>query len=83
MLSLYAANASSSFFQWVWSLVTTYWPMFLKGAGVTLLIAITATITGSVHRAGSIGVVRTTPSRRKALVQACRVKVVNFILTVT
>lgn len=81
MLPLYAANANSSFFQWVWSLVTTYWPMFLKGAGVTLLIAITATITGSVIGL-LIGVVRTIPitpksSRFKRVVM----KIVNFILT--
>ena len=81
MLSLYAANASSSFFQWVWSLVTTYWPMFLKGAGVTLLIAITATITGSVIGL-LIGVVRTIPiTPKSSRFKRAVMKVVNFILT--
>lgn len=81
MLTLYAANANSSFFQWVWSIATTYWPMFLKGAGITLLISITATITGSVIGL-LIGVVRTIPvTPRDPLIKRGVMRVINFILT--
>ena len=37
-------NAQSGFFEWVWYFVQTYGPMFLRGAGTTLLIALTGTL---------------------------------------
>src|SRR5665647_2638343 len=36
----------TSFFSWVGFLLEKYWPLFLSGAGTTLLIALTGTIMG-------------------------------------
>ena len=41
-------NAQSGFFEWVFFFVKTYGPMLLKGAGTTLLIALTGTIVGFI-----------------------------------
>ena len=37
-------NAQSGFFEWVFFFIRTYGPMFLKGAGTTLRIALTGTL---------------------------------------
>ncbi|MEG2406318.1 MAG: ABC transporter permease subunit, partial [Clostridiales bacterium] len=59
-----------------------YWPMFLKGAGVTLLIAITGTLTGSLIGL-LIGVVRTIPvSVNDSLLKRITFKIINVILSV-
>ncbi|MEG6617336.1 amino acid ABC transporter permease [Peptococcaceae bacterium 1198_IL3148] len=66
-------------FEWIVNIVTNYWPMFLRGAGMTLLISIIGTIIGSIIGL-IIGVIRTMPMPErgpKRMVQ----KVVNFILT--
>lgn len=47
-------------FDWVVKIVSENWPMFLRGAGVTLLIAIIGTIIGSIIGL-LIGVIRTIP----------------------
>ena len=57
-------NAESGFFAWVWFFVQTYGPMFLRGAGTTLLIALTGTLAGFLIGLG-VGVVRTIPCRRE------------------
>ena len=33
---------------WIIRIVSNYWPMFLRGAGITLLISIIGTILGSI-----------------------------------
>lgn len=53
-------TADWSFWQWVAFFVTTKYPEFLRGAGITLLISLTGTIIGFVIGLG-IGVVRTIP----------------------
>ena len=45
---------------WMIKIVSTYWPMFLRGAGMTLLISITSTIIGSCIGL-LVGVIRTIP----------------------
>jgi hypothetical protein len=35
-----AVDANSSFFQWVIYIIQNYWPLFLRGAEVTLIISI-------------------------------------------
>ena len=52
-------------FEWIVSIITNNWPMFLRGAGMTLLIAIVGTILGAVIGLLA-GVIRTipTPERR-------------------
>jgi putative lysine transport system permease protein len=46
--------------EWIIKIITENWPMFLRGAGVTLLIAITGTILGSIIGL-LVGVIRTIP----------------------
>ena len=61
MFELAAATSSDpGFIAQSWQILQTYWPMFLRGAGVTLLIAITGTLTGSVIGL-IIGMIRTIP----------------------
>ena len=57
-------NAQSGFFEWVWYFVQTFGPMFLRGAGTTLLISLTGTLVGFLIGLG-VGVVRTTPCRKE------------------
>jgi len=57
-------NAQSGFFEWVWFILKSYAPMFLRGAGNTLLLALTGTIVGFLIGL-LIGVVRTLPCRRE------------------
>lgn len=56
------------------------WPMYLRGAGMTLYIAITATIIGSIIGL-IIGVIRTIPMPERGLKKII-LKVVNTILSV-
>lgn len=52
--------------EWVWRIIRDYWPMFLRGAGITLLISIAGTLAGS--GIGLIlGVLRTVPLPEKGL----------------
>ncbi len=75
-------TAQSGFFEWVWFFVQTYGPMFLRGAGTTLLIALTGTLVGFLIGLG-VGVVRTIPARREdGLVRFCLLKVANALLSV-
>lgn len=60
-------------------IVIQYWPMFLRGAGVTLLIAIVGTIVGSIIGL-AIGVIRTIPIPERGLKKTI-LKIVNWILT--
>lgn len=55
-----SVDASSSFLEWVLYILQNYWPLFLRGAGVTLIIALSGTIIG--FGVGIIiGVIRTIP----------------------
>ncbi len=60
-------------------IIIQYWPMFLRGAGITLLIAIVGTIVGSIIGL-AIGVVRTIPIPERGLKKTI-LKIVNWILT--
>ena len=53
-------TAQSGFFEWVFFFLKTYGNMFLQGAGITLLIALTGTITGFLIGLG-VGYVRSIP----------------------
>ena len=75
-------NAQSGFFEWVWYFVQTYGPMFLRGAGTTLLIALTGTLAGFLIGLG-VGVVRTIPCRREdGLVRYALLRVVRAVLSI-
>lgn len=57
-------TAQSGFFEWVFFFLKTYGGLFLKGAGVTLLIALTGTLTGFVLGLG-VGYVRAMPCEKE------------------
>ncbi|NLM51118.1 MAG: amino acid ABC transporter permease [Clostridiaceae bacterium] len=60
--------------------VTKYWPMFIRGAGVTLLISIIGTIIGSIIGL-LIGVIRTIPMPERGF-RKIILKVINTILSI-
>ncbi len=78
LLSLLAAE--KSFFQMVYEILIKYWPMFLRGAGVTLLISITGTLVGFLIGL-VIGIIRTMPSDPKEfiIIRIIR-KIISFLL---
>ena len=70
------------FFDTVFKIIGKYGEMFLQGAGITLLIAITGTLIGFAIGLG-IGVVRTIPLDAKSSpVKRILLKIVNAILSV-
>ncbi|MEL1134416.1 amino acid ABC transporter permease [Desulfitobacterium sp. THU1] len=64
--------------EWIIRILSENWPMFLRGAGITLLISITGTLIGSAIGL-IIGVIRTIPSPERGL-KRILLKVVNGIL---
>ena len=57
-------NANSGFFEWVFFFVRTYGSQFLRGAGTTLLIALTGTLAGFIIGL-AVGYVRAMPCDRE------------------
>lgn len=75
-------NAQSGFFEWVWYFVQTYGSMFLRGAGTTLLIALTGTLAGFLIGLG-VGVVRTIPCwREDGLVRYALLRAARAVLSI-
>jgi len=73
-------SADSSFMAWVVYLFKGYWPMFLEGAGNTLLISLTGTIIGFAIGL-VIGVIRTIPiDHNTSLPARIGYKIINFLL---
>ena len=66
--------------EWLTKIISTYWPMFLRGAGVTLYISIIGTVFGFLIGL-LVGVVRTIPLPEKGIKKYI-LKVINFILSV-
>ncbi|NMD72529.1 amino acid ABC transporter permease [Bacillus sp. DNRA2] len=66
--------------EWVIQIVSENWPMFLRGAGVTLVISIIGTIIGSLIGL-LIGVIRTIPVPERGL-KKILLKIVNAILSI-
>ncbi|NLY55014.1 MAG: amino acid ABC transporter permease [Firmicutes bacterium] len=64
--------------EWIVRIVSEYWPMFLRGAGVTLLISIIGTLFGSLIGL-VIGVIRTMPMPARGI-KRILLKTVNGIL---
>ena len=64
---------------WIIKIVSNNWPMFLRGAGITLLISIIGTLIGSLIGL-IIGVIRTIPVPEKGAKRAL-LKIVNIILS--
>ncbi|WP_394236040.1 amino acid ABC transporter permease [Niallia oryzisoli] len=67
-------------FEWVVKIISENWPMFLRGAGVTLFISIIGTIVGSLIGL-LIGVIRTIPIPERGPKKIV-LKVVNAILSI-
>jgi len=60
--------------------ISKYWPMFLRGAGVTLLISTIGTIIGFIIGL-LIGIIRTVPLPEKGIKKSI-LKIINSILSV-
>ena len=74
--------ADMGFFDWVVKLLTEYWPLFLKGTGYTMLMALVGTVAGFLIGL-VIAVIRTIPATKdKSPVLWVIMKIVNFILAV-
>ena len=56
-------------FQGILDILLKYWPMFLRGAGVTLLISIVGTILGTCIGL-LVGIIRTIPAPEKKFKKA-------------
>jgi putative lysine transport system permease protein len=75
-----AVDADSSFFQWVVYILQHYWPLFLRGAEVTLIISLTGTIIGFAIGI-LIGVIRTIPMDQNTHpLKRILFKIINFLL---
>ncbi|MGF9801121.1 amino acid ABC transporter permease [Brevibacillus agri] len=66
-------------FEWIVSIVAENWPMFLRGAGMTLLVALLGTLAGAIIGL-LIGVIRTIPVPERGPKRVFW-KVVNGILS--
>lgn len=67
-------------FEWIVKIFIENWPMFLRGAGITLLIALIGTIVGAIIGL-IIGVIRTVPMPEKG-VKRFLLKFVHIILSI-
>lgn len=67
-------------FQGILDILLKYWPMFLRGAGITLLISIVGTILGTCIGL-LVGIIRTIPVPEKKF-KRLLLKIINVILSV-
>jgi putative lysine transport system permease protein len=67
-------------FEWIVKIVVENWPMFLRGAGVTLWISLVGTVLGAIIGI-LVGVIRTIPLPDQGLNRTV-LKIVNAILSV-
>jgi putative lysine transport system permease protein len=66
--------------EWIIRIIVDYWPMFLRGAGMTLLIALVGTIVGAIIGLLA-GVVRTIPMPERGT-KRILLKLTNIILSI-
>jgi putative lysine transport system permease protein len=66
--------------EWIIKIVSNNWPMFLRGAGMTLLISVIGTVLGSAIGL-LVGVIRTIPVQEKGLKKII-IKIINAILSI-
>lgn len=66
--------------EWLIKIITNNWPMFIRGAGMTLLISIVGTLIGSLIGL-IVGVVRTIPIPERGIKKTL-LKTINIILSV-
>lgn len=65
--------------EWIKSIISEYWPMFLRGAWVTFYISIIGTIIGTLIGL-AVGVIRTIPMP-KGRIKRIPLKVLNWLLS--
>lgn len=65
--------------EWVITILTNNWPMFLRGAGMTLLISIIGTLIGAAIGL-LIGIVHTIPMPERGMKRFVQ-KLINFLLS--
>lgn len=71
---------NAGFFDWVYYIVQEYWPLFMRGAAVTLIISLTGTIVG-FFLGVLIGVVRTIPiDQNTSIIKKTGLKLLDFLL---
>ena len=66
--------------EWIVKIISENWPMFLRGAGITLYISLIGTILGAIIGLVA-GVIRTIPVPERGIKKLI-LKVINFILSV-
>ncbi|MCM3653126.1 amino acid ABC transporter permease [Metabacillus litoralis] len=66
--------------EWIVKIVVENWPMFLRGAGITLLIALIGTVFGAIIGLLA-GVIRTIPKPEKGAKRSF-LKIINVILSI-
>lgn len=66
--------------EWLIKIITNNWPMFIRGAGMTLLISIVGTLIGSLIGI-IVGVIRTIPIPERGIKKTL-LKTINIILSV-
>lgn len=66
--------------EWLIKIITNNWPMFIRGAGMTLLISIVGTLIGSLIGL-IVGVIRTIPIPERGIKKTL-LKAINIILSV-
>lgn len=66
--------------EWIIKIISNNWPMFIRGAGVTLLISVIGTILGSAIGL-MVGVIKTIPMPERGFKRGM-LKVVNALLSV-
>lgn len=67
-------------FDWIIKIISSNWPMFIRGAGMTLYVSMIGTILGFIIGL-IVGVVRTTPMPERGA-KGIVLKVVNAILSI-
>ncbi|HSP21511.1 MAG TPA: amino acid ABC transporter permease [Planococcus sp. (in: firmicutes)] len=65
--------------EWVITILTNNWPMFLRGAGMTLLISIIGTLIGAAIGL-IIGIINTVPMPERGMKRLLQ-KTINFLLS--
>ena len=76
-----ASNIPSTFFGWVEFLLNKYGDMFLRGTGVTLLVALTGTVLGFLVGL-LVAIVRTIPLPKGSALRRLPLRAVHFLLNV-
>ena len=66
--------------EWIIKILENNWPMFLRGAGMTLLISIIGTVVGTMIGL-IVGVIRTIPTPKTGLKKVI-LKIINILLSI-